>query len=69
MGRGMGKGFVVIGMDIPKNCFQCPLDRGEYRSEQNPFIACPYGILEYSKVSVDRRPYYCKLKELEDEKK
>jgi len=63
----MGKGFIIQGFDIPKNCFQCPLDRGEYRMEQNPYIQCPYGILIYEKVPTDRRPDYCKLKELEDE--
>lgn len=65
----MGKGFVVTEIDIPKNCFQCPLDRGEYRSEQNPYIQCPYGIYSYPKVPTDKRPDYCKLKELEDESK
>lgn len=65
----MGKGFIVPGEHIPSNCFMCPLDHGNYKTEQDPFIACPYGILKYSKVPVDRRPDYCKLKELEDEKK
>lgn len=66
----MGKrGFIVPGERIPTNCFQCPLDRGEYRTERNPFIQCPYGILTYEKVPIDKRPDYCKLKELEDEKK
>lgn len=65
----MGKGFIVPGENIPSNCFMCPLDHGNYKMEQNPFIACPYGILEYSKVPTDKRPDYCKLKELEDESK
>ena len=65
----MGKGFIVTGIDIPYNCFRCPLDCGNYKMEQNPFISCPYGIAEYHKIPTDKRPDYCKLKELEDESK
>lgn len=64
----MGKGFIVTEKDIPKNCLQCPLNYGESQY-YNAFVQCTYGMSKYKDLKYDRRPDYCKLKELEDEKK
>ena len=64
----MGKGFIVTDADIPNDCLHCPLDHGESRA-YHAYIKCLYGRIKYCDAfSLHRRPDYCKLKELEDEK-
>lgn len=64
----MGNGFVVTERDIPCNCLKCPLNYGESRY-YNAFVQCTYGRSKYEELSLNHRPDYCKLKELEDEQK
>lgn len=58
--------FVVTGRDIPANCFRCPLDKGVWKQEQDPFILCRYTkeIVRYDDVPTDRRLPCCGLKEI-----
>lgn len=58
--------FIVSGMDIPANCFRCPLDKGVWKQEQDPFILCRYTkeIVRYDDVPTDRRLSCCGLKEI-----
>lgn len=58
--------FIVTGRDIPANCFRCPLDKGVWKQEQDPFILCRYTkeIVRYEDVPTDRRLPCCGLKEL-----
>ena len=58
--------FVVTGGDIPANCFRCPLDKGVWKQEQDPFILCRYTkeIVRYDDVPTDRRLPCCGLKEM-----
>lgn len=34
--------FIVKGIELPVNCFRCPLNWGERRPEKNPYILCVY---------------------------
>lgn len=58
--------FIVTGRDIPANCFRCPLDKGVWKQEQDPFILCRYTkeIVRYDDVPTDRRLPCCGLKEM-----
>lgn len=58
--------FIVTGGDIPANCFRCPLDKGVWKQEQDPFILCRYTkeIVRYDDVPTDRRLPCCGLKEM-----
>lgn len=60
--------FIVTGRDIPVNCFRCPLDKGVWKQEQDPFILCSYTkeIVRYDDVPTDRRLPCCGLKEMPD---
>ena len=57
---------IVTGMEMPKNCYQCPLDSGEWRPEKYPFILCRYTkrAVFYSDVPTDRRLPCCGLVEI-----
>lgn len=57
---------------LPKNCFEC------YRLYEVPIVfkdpgltrfGCIFGETIIKDIPTDGRPDYCKLKELEDEKK
>lgn len=54
--------FIVPDIDLPKNCFCCPLDHGNYKLEQGPFISCHYWTSKYENVPMDSRPECCGLK-------
>lgn len=56
--------FIVPDIDLPKNCFCCPLDHGNYKREQGAFISCHYWISKYENVPTDSRPKCCGLKEV-----
>lgn len=58
--------FIVTGRDIPTNCFMCPLDKGVWKQEQDPFILCRYTkeIVRYDDVPTDRRLPCCGLREM-----
>ena len=60
--------FIVTGRSIPVNCFVCPLDKGVWKAEQDPFIICRYTKekVRYDDVPSDRRLPCCGLKELPD---
>lgn len=60
---------IVIGMDMPTNCFHCSLDTGEWRLEQDPHIYCRYTKtpVPYSEVPTDHRLPCCKLINVEGE--
>ena len=60
---------IVKGMEMPVNCFRCPLDSGVWKPEQGPFILCRYtkGKVDYDDVPTDRRLPCCGLKELLEE--
>lgn len=62
----MGMSFIVTGRDIPANCFRCPLNKGVWKQEQDPFILCRYTkeIVRYDDVPTDRRLPCCGLKEM-----
>ena len=57
---------IVKGMEMPVNCFRCPLDSGVWKPEQGPFILCRYtnGKVDYDDVPTDRRLPCCGLKEM-----
>ena len=58
--------FIATGIDIPINCFGCPLNIGVWKSEEAPFIFCRYTRekVDYEYVPIDRRLSCCGLKEM-----
>ena len=58
--------------NLPKNCFECdrlyeiPIQFNDFRLTH---FECIFGETILKNIPIDKRPDYCKVKELEDESK
>ena len=58
--------------NLPKNCFECDrlyLIPIQFYDARLTHFGCIFGETILKNMSTDKRPDYCKLKELEDESK
>lgn len=56
--------MIVIDMELPKSCLECPMNHGEYTPNEIEKRYCCLNHYQFSKGDYKKRPTSCPMKEL-----
>lgn len=55
--------MIILDIDQPKNCFKCPMNRGEYSPNEIEKRYCALTHRSFSQKDYQKRPKDCPIKE------
>jgi len=56
--------MIAIDMEMPKNCYECPMNQGEYTPNEIEKRYCHLTGQSFSNSNYKKRPTSCPMKEL-----